>query len=141
MTVVADVMTRNPRMVDPEAPLREALRIMREGGFRRLPVVDRGVLRGMLSDRDLRQAMNTPVILHEREQDDYVLDHVKVGNCMTTEVFSLAPHDSLEKAASLMKEKKVGGCPVLDGGTLVGIITESDLLEYLVKCLRAGRLL
>lgn len=138
---VADVMTKNPKVVTPDAPIREALRLMREGCFRRLPVVEGGKLVGILSDRDLRQAMNTPVILHEREQDDYILDHVRVGMCMSSEVHTLEPGDSLERAASIMKEKKVGGCPVVQEGGLVGILTESDLLEYLVRSIKAGRLL
>lgn len=138
---VADVMTRNPQVVSPEAPIRKALGLMKEGGFRRLPVVEGGKLVGILSDRDLRQAMNTPVLLHERKQDEYVLDHVKVGMCMSSGLHTLSPEDSLEKAARLMKEKKVGGCPVINRGELVGIITESDLLDYLVKSLEAGRLL
>lgn len=141
MMNVEDVMTRDPKVVDPETPIREALRLMREGRFRRLPVLEQGQLVGILSDRDLRQAMNTPFILHDREQDDYILDHLKVGMCMSTEVHTLEPGDSLERAASLMKQHKVGGCPVLEEGRLVGIVTESDLLDYLVRCLQAGELL
>ncbi|MEJ5377642.1 MAG: CBS domain-containing protein [bacterium] len=138
---VADVMTRNPRVIDPEAPIRQALRLLREGGFRRLPVVQDKELVGIISERDLRQAMNTPVLLHERKQDDYILDNVKVGTCMSSQVYTLSPEDSLSKAAALMKEKKVGGCPVIHRGELVGIITESDLLDYLVRSIEAGRLL
>lgn len=138
---VADVMTRNPQMVSPEAPIRQALKLMKDGGFRRLPVVREGELVGIVSDRDLRQAMNTPVLLHERKHDDYVLNNVQVGMCMSSRLYTLGPEDSLEKAARLMKEKKIGGCPVTNRGELVGIITESDLLEYLVRSLEAGRLL
>ncbi len=138
---VADVMTRDPKVIGPEAPIRQALRLMKEGGFRRVPVVRNGELIGILSDRDLRQAMNAPVLLHERKQDEYILDNVKVGMCMSTELYTLSPKDSLAKAALLMKEKKVGGCPVVDEGKLVGIITESDLLEYLVRSIEAGKLL
>lgn len=138
---VRDVMTENPVCVSPDAPLREALDLMKRGKFRRLPVVEQGRMVGIISDRDLRLAMNTPVLVHEKEQDEFVLDSVKVGSCMTTEVHTLEPEDSLEKAACLMRDKKVGGCPVLAGERLVGILTESDLLEYLIRSLREGRLL
>jgi len=138
---VTDVMTKSPKVVNPEDPIRQALKLMKEGRFRRLPVVREGKLVGIISDRDLRQAMNTPVLVHERKQDDYVLDNVKVGMCMSSRLHTLSPEDSLEKAARVMKENKVGGCPVVDRGELVGIITESDLLEYLVRSMEAGRLL
>lgn len=138
---VADVMTRDPQVVSPEASIRQALKLMREGGFRRVPVVREGVLVGILSERDLRQAMNTPVLVHEKKLDDYVLDQVKVGMCMSTQVYTLNPEDPLDKAARIMKEKKVGGCPVTEGGELVGIITESDLLDYLIRSIQEGRLL
>lgn len=141
MLKVRDVMTGNPICVSPEAPLREALNLMKKGRFRRLPVVEGGRILGIISDRDLRLAMNTPVLVHEKDHDEFVLDTVKVGTCMTTEVYTLEPEDSLEKAACLMRDKKVGGCPVLEGDRLVGILTESDLLEYLIRSLREGRLL
>jgi len=141
MKHVADVMTCGPRVIGPDRPIREALRLMQEGGFRRLPVVEAGRLVGILSDRDLRQAMNIPMILRERHYDEYILDHVQVGTCMTTDVLVLSPQDSLEKAAKLMRDRKVGGCPVLEDGRLVGMITESDLLGYLIGCLESGMLL
>jgi acetoin utilization protein AcuB len=134
-------MTRNPESIPPDAPIRRALEMMRRGGFRRLPVLDGDRLIGILSDRDLRQAMLTPMIVHEKGRDDYILDHVQVGTCMTAEVATLSPADSLEKAAKLMRRLKVGGCPVLEGDRLVGLITESDLLGYLVECLEKGALI
>lgn len=141
MKRVADVMTPDPKVIGPERPIREAVRLMQEGGFRRLPVVEAGRLVGILSDRDLRQAMNIPMILREKHYDEYVLDHVQVGTCMTTDVLVLCPQDSLEKAAKLMRDRKVGGCPVLEDDRIVGMITESDLLGYLIGCLEKGVLL
>jgi len=114
---------------------------MRDGGFRRIPVLDEGSLVGILSERDLRMAMNSPVVVHERTQDDFLLDSVRVGSCMTTEVITVTPEDTLLHAARLLKHYKIGGLPVLDQGNLVGILTESDLLAYLVECLETGALL
>lgn len=141
MSRVRDVMTRDPVCIGPDAPIREALTLMKKGGFRRLPVTEGDRLVGIVSDRDLRRAMNVPYIVHERKEDEFLLDSIKVGTCMTTEVYTLSPQDTLQKAAALMKEKKIGGCPVLDGTRIVGIVTESDLLDYLLRCLEAGRIL
>jgi len=141
MKRVADVMTPNPKTIQPDAPIRRALEMMRQGGFRRLPVVEEGHLVGILSDRDLRMAMDTPMIVHEKEHDVYILDHVQVGMCMTGEVVTLSPRDTLAQAAKVMKDLKVGGCPVVEDGRLVGILTESDLLDYLLRSMEAGSLL
>lgn len=141
MKNVAEVMTPNPISIAPEAPIRKALELMRQGAFRRLPVVEDGQLVGIFCDRDLRQAMSTPVVVHEKHYDDYILDHVQIGNAMTTEVLTITPQDSLAKAAKLMHDRKVGGLPVIENGSLVGILTESDLLDYLTECLEAGTLL
>jgi acetoin utilization protein AcuB len=141
MKNVADVMTPNPETIAPDASIRQALAFMRESGFRRLPVVESGRLVGIISERDLRRAMSAPMVVHERGQDDYILDHVQVGTCMTSEVVTLSPQDSLARAAKTLRDRKVGACPVLEQGRLVGILTESDLLEYLARSLETGSLL
>ncbi len=139
MKRVEEVMTCDPMHISPDVPIRRALELMRQGGFRRLPVVEGGKVVGILSDRDLRRAMNTPMVVHEKGRDDYIMDHVPVGACMTAEVATLSPGDSLEAAAKRLRALKVGGCPVVDeAGRLVGILTESDLLDYLIRCLEAG---
>ena len=140
MERVADVMARDVVCIGPDEPVRKALELLGRGAFRRLPVVESGRLVGILCDRDLRQAMNSPVLVHERGQDDYLLDHVQVGNCMTTDVLTISPEDALETAAKQMRARKIGGLPVLQEDKLVGIITESDLLGYLIRCLEAGKL-
>ncbi len=141
MKRVADVMTRDPITIGPDEPIRTALGLMQQGGFRRLPVMESGRLVGIFSDRDLRKCMNIPMVVHEKEYDDYVLDHIQVGSCMSVNPFTLSPDDFLEMAAKLMRDWKVGGCPVMAGDEIVGILTESDLLTYLVDSLEAGTLL
>jgi len=141
MKRVADVMTPNPIAIGPDEPIRKALESMQNGGFRRLPVMESGRLVGIFSDRDLRQCMNISMVVHEKSYDDYVLDHLQVGNCMTANPFTLSPDDPLRTAAKLMRDWKVGGCPVMAGDEIVGIVTESDLLTYLVDSLEAGTLL
>jgi hypothetical protein len=69
-------MTHDPKVIGPDSPIGEALRSMREGGFRRLPVVEGGRLVGILSDRDLRQAMNIPMIVRGE-----ALRRLRVGAC------------------------------------------------------------
>src|SRR5512144_1582017 len=60
---VNDIMTPNPVTVTPRNAIRTAINLMREGGYRRLPVVDRGRLVGIITDRDLRRAANSPIVV------------------------------------------------------------------------------
>jgi len=135
MPVVADIMTPNPLTVTPRNAIRTAVNLMREGGFRRLPVVDRGRLVGIITDRDLRRAANSPFVVREQWYDNFILDHIEVGSCMTPNPLTIAPAATVAEAARLMRDNKIGGLPVLADGQLVGILTETDLLNFLIELL------
>ncbi len=132
---VADIMTANPVTVTPRNAIRTAINLMREGGFRRLPVVDRGKLVGIITDRDLRRAANSPYVVREKWYDNFVLDHIEVGTCMTADPLTVGPDTTVAEAARLMRDHKIGGLPVVSGGQLVGIVTETDLLNFLIELL------
>ncbi len=132
---VADIMTANPVTVTPRNAIRTAINLMREGGFRRLPVVDRNKLVGVITDRDLRRAANSPYVVREKWYDNFILDHIEVGTCMTPNPITIGPDDSLAEAARLMRDHKIGGLPVVQNGQLVGIVTETDLLDFLIELL------
>lgn len=133
--LVADVMTANPVTVTPRNAIRTAINLMREGGYRRLPVVDRGRLVGIITDRDLRRAANSPFVVREQWYDNFILDHIEVGSCMTPNPLTVEPSATIAEAARLMRHHKIGGLPVLADGQLVGIITETDLLDFLIELL------
>jgi acetoin utilization protein AcuB len=132
---VAEIMTANPVTITQRNAIRTAINLMREGGFRRLPVVDRGRLVGIITDRDLRRAANSPYVVREKWYDNFVLDHIEVGACMTPDPLTIAPDASVVEAARVMREHKIGGLPVVQNGQLVGIITETDLMDFLIELL------
>lgn len=154
MVTVADVMTSDPVTAVPDDSLRLARDRMAEGNFRRLPVVQSGRLVGIITDRDLRRAMNSPFVLRERWYDDLILDQVKVWGAMTANPITVMANAPLISAAQLMRDHRIGGLPVMESaksparttalpnstrvegdGRLIGIITETDLLNYLIKLL------
>ena len=143
MITVADVMTPDPVTVVPDDSLRVARDRMAEGNFRRLPVVQAGRLVGIISDRDLCRAVNSPFVLRERWYDDLILDQVKVWGVMTANPITVDAGAPLVVAARLMRDHKIGGLPVVaehpqGEERLVGIITETDLLQYLIELLEDG---
>jgi acetoin utilization protein AcuB len=130
---LSDIMTRDPVTVSPSDPLRVVLERMRQRGCRRLPVVDGGKLVGIVSDRDVRLALNSPFILRERREDDLLLERVVVAECMTPDPVTLPPEASVLDAARLIHERKFGGIPIVDAGKLVGIVTETDVLQCFIN--------
>lgn len=135
--LVSDIMTPNPVTISPRNAIRTAVNLMREGGCHRLPVIDRGRLVGIITDRDLRRAANSPFIVREQWYDNFILDHIEVGSCMTPDPWTIGPDAPIAEAARLMRNHKISGLPVVDAGQLVGIVTGTDLLDFLIALLES----
>lgn len=135
MAKVRDLMKRQVVTIDPDEPIINAIKAMEAGIFRRIPVVEGSVLVGIITDRDLRQAINSPVVFHEISYDKYVLTAISVGSCMTRNPITVGPDTDVIDAARLVEDKKIGGLPVVEDDVLIGIITVSDLINYLIGIL------
>ena len=84
MLAVRDLMTVDPETVGVDTPLRDIVNIMKRSACRQLPVVDgEGHVVGIITDRDVRLAMNSPIVLHGRWQDERLLDTATASSCMT----------------------------------------------------------
>jgi acetoin utilization protein AcuB len=138
MLVVDDIMTLDPATVSPATPLGEAIGSMKRCGCRQLPVVDQGNLVGIVTDRDIRLAMNSPLILHEREDDQYLLTQTPVESCMTTNPLTIEANLPASEAAQLMMTYKFGALPVVHEGQLVGILTVTDILRSFITLAAAA---
>lgn len=135
--LVRDVMTSDPITVQPDDTLRTAQERMAECGCRRLPVVDETHrLVGIITDRDVRLALNSPLVLRERWQDDMLVTQTTVEVCMTPEPITIAPDAPVQDAADILLQRRISGLPVVEGDRLVGIITVTDLLGALRDLLK-----
>ncbi|MFC6918706.1 CBS domain-containing protein [Meiothermus taiwanensis] len=131
--LVKDFMTPNPTVVSPEATVPEAAQIMKKGGFRRLPVVEEGRLVGIVTDRDLKEAMPSDATSLSIWEINYLISRLSVGEIMTRDPITVADTLPLQAAAKLMLEHKVGGLPVVHEGKLVGIVTVTDVLRAFLQ--------
>ena len=128
--IVAKRMMRNPVFVDENDSMKKAMDILKEREIRHLPVLKGGdKLVGILTERDIKQASPSSATALEIREIFYLLDKVKVKQIMTRRVFTVSSNASIEEAALIMREKKIGCLPVVDGGRLVGILTETDILD------------
>lgn len=132
---VSQIMTTQVVSVDADASIGVALQLLHSGNFRRLPVLQDGRLVGIITDRDLRLATNSPLVLSEKWYSDFILESIKVKSCMTSDPITISPDANLLEATRLMRTRKFGGLPVVAGDRLVGMITVTDLLDYLIQLL------
>ena len=130
---VANRMAKNPVTVTPDVSLDEAATLMKKGHFRRLPVVDAGKLVGFFSDRDLMRVAPSPATTLSRYEERSLLDKMTVRDVMVKNVITVDEDATLEEAALIMYNHKIGGLPVLSSvGAVVGVITETDIFKAFV---------
>jgi len=130
---VRDFMTPDPVTVRPESDPLAARMVLKYRGFRHLPVVDTGgQLVGILGRDDLE------LFLSQAESPGVVKRQHRVEQVMTRQVVTVAPDCPLEEAASLMVAHKIGSLPVVEGGQVVGIVTETDIFKQFAAVLGGG---
>lgn len=132
---VRDYMTISPVTVTSEDSLGEALRLMKEHSIRRLPVMVKGKITGLVTEQDLMKASPSSATSLSVWEINYLFPKIKIKDIMTKDIFTVAPETILEEAALLMQENEISTLPVLDGSKLVGIITESDIFKAFIDVL------
>jgi acetoin utilization protein AcuB len=130
---VKDWMSAKVTTISPEESLPQALEVMKKRRIRRLPVVEDGALVGIITLGDLREAGPSDASSLSVFELNYLLAKVKVAEIMTKDPLTVTPKTGLTEAAKLMLHHKIGGLPVLEGNTVVGIITESDIFRAYVR--------
>lgn len=140
-TLVGDIMSTRLVTVSPEDDLGEALAAMSDHAVRRLPVVrtvaGEAVVVGIVTDRDLRLAVDSPYLHPDVHDVLQQLRRLKVSDVMSRDVVTCFPSATAARAATLMLRRQIGGLPVVEQEEgrpyLVGIVTRTDLLELLVE--------
>jgi acetoin utilization protein AcuB len=125
-TSIAEVMTTSPHTIRADEKLARAHDVMREHGLRHLPVLDGGMLVGVLSQRDLYFVEAVGGV-------DARVD--SVAHAMASEIYTVAPGDCVRDVARSMGENKYGCAVVVDRGHVVGIFTATDALALLARAM------
>ncbi|MFQ5657272.1 MAG: CBS domain-containing protein [Candidatus Methylomirabilales bacterium] len=126
---VKDWMERRPVTISPQETLLKAWRLIRERRVRHLPVVDGGRVVGIVTDRDLRQALPSRAVGLELHEAPHLAEKVRIWEVMSRVVVTVRPDAPVEEATDLLLRYRIGGLPVVNGDILVGIITKTDLLR------------
>ena len=133
MMLVRDIMQVHPVTATAETRLFHLLRVLQQRGFRHVPIVDGSRLVGIVSDRDVKQAMASAAMSVDGRERDRLLDGLTAGQIMTRTVVTIGPMFGVEDAARLMATRKFSALPVTEGDRLVGIVTETDVLHLFVR--------
>jgi CBS domain-containing protein len=132
---IRDIMQAEVATLRVDDTLDLASDIMDLGRIRHLPVVAEGVVVGVVSQRDLyRAAVSSLLTLRSSAQRDW-LAKIPVRSVMATTVHTVAPTDTVHAAVELMLRERIGCLPVVEHGSLVGLVSETDLLRYLGRVL------
>jgi acetoin utilization protein AcuB len=123
--------------VTPETTVHDALHLMRSEHIRRAPVINHGKLVGIVSMKDLLNASPSPATTLSVWELNYLLSKLTVEACMTRKVLTIHEDTPIEEAARIMADQRVGGLPVLRGGDVIGMITETDLFKILLELMGA----
>lgn len=131
--IVKEIMTKNPVTISPNESVPSAVALLKSHGFRRLPVMEHGRLIGIVTDRDLKEAMPSSATSLSIWEVTYLLGKLKVHEVMSKSVVTVSEDTRVEDAAYTLLRHKFGALPVVDAkGELVGIISVTDVLRQFV---------
>ena len=133
--LVKDIMQHDVACVSPETPLAEVVSLLQRRGVRHVPVLDHEDLAGIISDRDLKSVLPGLVARSATLATGADSGGLTAGDIMTKRVITVEPVVLVEDAARILMEKRIGALPVIEGGALVGIVTETDVLMLFVRAM------
>ena len=128
-------MTANPFTVTPESTVPQAQEIMQRHTVRHLPVVSGGKVVGVLSNSDVAGALPSRATSLSAAELTYLVNRLKVSSVMSRHPITISPDALLEEAAVAMRDNKIEMLPVVEGDVLVGVITESAILDAFIELL------
>jgi acetoin utilization protein AcuB len=130
--LVRDRMSTPAITVEVRTSIAEAMGLMRQHDIRRLPVVQRNRLVGVVTWTDIMRAQPSPASTLSTWEVPALLRSASVREIMSTDPITIGPDAPIEAAAVIMRREKIGGLPVTEGQTLLGMVTESDIFEAFI---------
>ncbi len=131
---VQDWMSKDLVTIDEETSIMKASRVMKQNDIQHLPVLKKGRLAGIVSDRDLKEATPSKATTLDIHEMYHLLDTIKVKSLMPKNLHTIAPGDTVERAAAVMLKHHISALPVVDAqGALAGILTKGDIFRAFVS--------
>ena len=137
--LVKNWMSKNIVTIDVDDSMQDAMRLLKKHDIRMLPVMRKGKLVGIVTDRDLKKASASDATTLDVHELLYLLTKIKVKDIMTRDPIAVPPDYTVEETAQVLLETKISGAPVVDNsGQVVGTITQTDLFRVLISLTGIG---
>ncbi len=133
MTKVEKWMTRNPITIEKDATVIEAIHLMKEKKIRRLPVMDKGKIVGIVTEKMILNFQPSKATSLDTWEVHYILSRTPITEAMNPNPYKVSPDTLLTEAARLLHDRKLNGVLVVnEKEELVGILTTTNALEALI---------
>ena len=137
--LVSNWMSKNVVAIDANGSMQDAMDLLKKYDIRMLPVMKKGTLVGIITDRDLKKASASDATTLEIHELLYLLTKIKVKDIMTRDVITVPPDFTVEETAQALLKNKISGAPVVGAdGQVVGTITQTDLFRVLISLTGVG---
>ena len=131
--LVGNWMTKDVISVDVNDSMQDAAKLIRKHKIKRLPVMEKGKLVGIVTDRDLKRASASDVTTLEIHELLFLISEIKISDIMTKDPITIPLDYTIDEAAQILLEHKLSGAPVVDDeGQVAGVITQTDIFRVLV---------
>jgi acetoin utilization protein AcuB len=137
--LVKNWMSKSVITADVNDSMQDAMRLLKEHGIRMLPVMKKGKVVGIVTDRDLKRASASDATTLEVHELLYLVGKIKVKDIMTKDPITVPPDYTAEETAQVLLDGKISGAPVVDdNGQVVGTITQTDIFRVLISLTGIG---
>jgi len=137
--LVSNWMSKDVITVDVDDPMYNAVKLMKKNAIRMLPVLKKGKLVGIITDRDLKRSAASDATMLDVHELLYLVSKIKVRDIMTKEPITVPQNYTVEETAEVLLKNKISGVPVVDqNGDVVGMITQTDLFLVLISLTGVG---
>jgi CBS domain-containing protein len=128
-----NVMRRELRRIEKGSRVLEARKMMLHYGIKRLLVVEKGRLVGILTESDIAKALGTFRKVAEGKHWDEKMRKILVEDVMSSPVITLKPKDTIGKCVKVMLKNDISGVPIVEDEEIKGIVTKTDLVRFISK--------
>jgi acetoin utilization protein AcuB len=139
--LVKNWMSKKLVTVDANDSMHDAMKLLKENRIAMLPVMKKGKLVGVVTDRDLKHASASDATTLEVHELLYLISKIKVKDVMSKNLVTVPQDYTVEEAAEVLLKQKISGVPVVDDkGELVGVITKDDIFRVLISLTGVGKI-
>lgn len=132
---VTEIMSTNLHTLDSDKSMYDARALMMSENIRHVPILENGIVVGIVSQRDLLKAEISSLLSVKTETRKLMEQEVRITDMCTDKLVTVSPKSSLLEAARYIQKHKLGCLPVVEGDELLGIVTDSDFVNVAINLL------